>query len=487
MSRRINSYFCVLLLAFRSLTLAAGEKVSAEDFDYGPFLTRDLTLDGNVRTRVLGPFWESRDDGAGKRFSALRPVFARVSDDSLPRCLKEVIWPVATFKTLRNELSWRVLTGLGQDFDTRSPSRYRNHIFPVLFQGRAADGDSYFGLFPLGGTIREILGRDSISFVLFPLYARTQVNEAVMHDVLWPVVSWGSHDSGSRWRVFPFYGQAQLDGHWKRRFVMWPVWTSVDYEKADAGGFILFPVAGYARIEGERTWWMVPPFFKWLESDGRRVVNAPWPFLQYERSEAVERTYLWPLAGRKRAGSRESGFFLWPVFLTSKQVQDSRTDSRFYALPFVYSGKTVERREVKAGEPAEDEVTSRYFKLWPLFSYQREGDVSRFRSLELWPVKHTGPVERNFAPLWTLYTRERSGESRDTELLWGLYRNRKGEGGERVFSVFPLYSQRSMADADEYSSWNLLAGIFGREVNQGIRRWRMLYFFHFGSRNVAEQ
>lgn len=487
MSRRINSSFCILLITLRSLSLSAGTRVSAEDFDYGPLITRDITLDGKIRTRVLGPLWEKQSDGAEKSLSALRPVFAMVTDDGIPRCLKEVIWPIATFKSRKDEYFWRVITGFGLDFDTENPSRYKNHIYPFLFQGKAADGSSYFAVFPLGGKIKQILGRDSVSFVLFPLYARTQVNEAVTYDVLWPVISWGSHDEGDRWRVFPFYGQAEHYGHWKRKFVMWPIWTSVDYEKEDAGGFLLFPITGYSRIADERTYWMIPPFFKWLESDDRRVVNAPWPFFQYERSDEKDKTYLWPLFGKKRFGTKDSAFFLWPIFLTSKQVRGEETDSRFYALPFVYSDKTVERVEGEDGDEAVAEVTSRYFKLWPLFSYQREGDVSRFRSLELWPVKHTAPVERNFAPFWTIYTRERSGDSSDTELLWGMYRNRRGADGERAFSVFPLYSRRSMADADEFSSWNLLAGIFGREVKDGIRKWRVLYFFRFGNRNVAEK
>lgn len=483
MARILLRALCVLFVGLIPAHLCAGEIVSSGDFDFGPLITKDVSLQGNSRIRVLGPIWEHQSNENGQSFSAFRPVFSRTAETNSPRILKELVWPFATFKIYRNESYYRVLTGFGHDYEIDAESRYKNHLLPLLFQGRAADGDNYFALFPVGGTIREFMGKDRIDFALFPLYARTQVNEFVTHDVLWPFVSWSKRDGASRWRVFPFYGQAQSDGAWKRRFVLWPIWTSMDVEKNDDGGFILFPVTGYSRLEDERTFWLVPPLFKWLEAPERRVVNCPWPFVQYETGDQ-EKLYLWPIWGTKKKGLSESSFYLWPVFHSGRTEFDAETKSNFRALPFVYSDKTVER-------PSEDDaaglVSERYFKLWPLFSYRREGDVSRFRSLELWPTKNMGPVERNFAPLWTVYTRERDGESFDTELLWGIYRNRKGKEGERAFSVFPLYSQKHASDPDQLSSWHILAGLFGREVDDGVRRWRVLYFLRFGNKKVTEK
>ena len=483
MARIWTRVFCFLVCALLPCFASADEVVSAQDYDFGPFLSRDVSLDGSVRIKAFGPFWERRTGDDGSSFTAARPVYSRLAETNSPRILKEVVWPVGTFKIFRNQSYWRVLTGFGNDYDLNEESRYKNRILPILFQGKAADGSNYFAFFPVGGTIKEFMGKDRISFALFPLYARTQINEFVTHDVLWPFVSWGKHDEGSRWRVFPLYGQAQHDGHWKKRFVMWPIWTSVSYEKTGDGGFILFPVTGYSRIDKEKTYWLMPPFVKWLESPDRRVVNCPWPFLQYETG-LQEKLYLWPLWGTRKKGAITKSFYLWPIFSRGEVVIGDRRDVRFRALPFVFADKTVEG---KADAEGEENVSRRYFKLWPLMSYRREGDVSRLRSLELWPIKHSGPIERNFAPLWTIYSREKAGDSYDTELLWGIYRNRKGKSGERAFSVFPLFSKKRKADADEFSSWNILAGLFGREVEDGVRRWRVLYFLRFGNKKVSEE
>ncbi len=479
MARMSNRATCLLILGLLPASISMGQVVSSKDYDYGPIISRDRTFDGSVRYRALGPLWERQKHADGHTFTAARPVFARVSETNSPRILKEIVWPVATHKIFRNESYWRVLTGFGHDYELDRESRYKNHLIPVFFQGEASDGGHYFAVFPVGGTIREFLGRDRISFALFPLYARTEVNESVSHDVLWPFVSWTTRDEGSRWRVFPFYGQAEYYGHWKKRFVMWPIWTSADFEKTDDGGFIFFPVTGYSRVGEERTYWLAPPFFKWLEGPERRAVNAPWPFFQYESGEQ-DKLYFWPVWGAREKGATKSGFFLWPVFHASETTLPDRRLNSFRALPFVYADKTTSIEQDLAAE-----VTARYFKLWPLVSYRREGDASRLRCLELWPLKNTAPVERNFAPLWTIYNRTRAGENYETELLWGIYRNKKGAEGDRAFSVFPLYSRKRAASAEEFSKWNVLAGLFGREVEDGVRRWRVLYFLRFGNKKVS--
>lgn len=461
-------------------SMIAPAAAAGDNVDFGPIYSRYKSIHGDIRVRALGPFIE-RQEREGFSFGAIRPLHAGFSDEASAKVLDEYLWPAVTLKTFGNQKYWRVVTWFGHDYDINQPSRYKNHFFPFLFQGRAADNSRYFAVFPVGGSVKEILGRDRFSFALFPLYARSQVNEAVTYDVLWPFVSWGKHDNASQWRVFPFYGQAECEGAWRKRFVMWPIWTSVDFEKADGGGFVLFPITGYSRVDETRTYWMVPPLFKWMEAPGRRAVNCPWPFFQYETGEE-ERLYLWPLWGHREKDGYSRSFFLWPVFHSGSKAGEHQMEKSLYALPFLYSDKTFEMD----ADGSAKELKSRYFKIWPLFSFRREGDASRFRSLDLWPMKHTAPIERNFAPLWTLYNRERKGDAFDSELLWGVYRNRRGNEGERFLSVFPLFSVSRGPESQAGSSWNVLAGLLGREIDCGVSRWRVLYFLKFGGRKDLE-
>ena len=118
-------------------------------------------------------------------------------------------------------------------------------------------------------------------------------------------------------------------------------------------------------------------------------------------------------------------------------------------------------------------------RLWPLYSYRREGDESRFRTLELWPFSPSAAVERNWAPLWTLWSHTRLGEASDTEVLWGLYRDTRRPGAAHRVSLFPLF-ETAGDPAAEARSWSVLKGLVGRERVGSQVRWRLLYFMTFG-------
>ncbi len=135
------------------------------------------------------------------------------------------------------------------------------------------------------------------------------------------------------------------------------------------------------------------------------------------------------------------------------------------------------------GNGVTTEVFSRYFKFWPLFSYQRNEDILRFRALALWPIKNAPAIERNWAPLWSLYARERDGGRVETEVLWGLYRRQHSKNDKRL-SVFPVIQASSSKENGEVKgkrSWSLLYGLIGYKREGLQKQFKMLYFLKFGS------
>ena len=119
--------------------------------------------------------------------------------------------------------------------------------------------------------------------------------------------------------------------------------------------------------------------------------------------------------------------------------------------------------------------------MWPLFSYWREGDANELRVLSLWPVRHTPGVERNWAPLWTLYGRVELGDTCEHELLWGLWRRRSDGAGNTRMSIFPLYQSRSSPDGLGMQRWSILYGLLGYERRGLDKRYR-LFYVPFGDR-----
>lgn len=476
---RRSEGFARLAAALAGVVCAAGcaapNAARGPRFDAGFLASRDTDVYGHARVRALGPLWEARSDDARREFSAVRPVWSRTSDPDENRSRTEVLWPVGASKVFLGQRTWRFIPAYGVDFDVDDDaSRWRFMLFPFVFAGRDAKGDRYFALFPLGGTVHELLGRDKVWFVLFPLYGHSTVGELTTHSVLWPVYSRTSGGDVSRWRVFPVYGRSVQGDRWSKRFVLWPLWTSASYHLPGSSGnaFVLWPLVGRVDLENEQTWMFLPPLFRWTRNDKQTRVFCPWPLFQYETGE-VDKLYFWPIWGRKSFGGVHTSFAFWPIVSAQRVERGDHDLRRFRVLPFVHHEA---RLAPSGGEADSREVQARHFKFWPLISYRREGDEARWRTLDLWPLKETGGVERNLAPIWTLFSSERAGSVREQEWLWGLVRRRRDGEGNRRFSFFPLIESERSSGEDAGRGWSILKGLFAYEENALRRRHRLLYF-----------
>ena len=405
------------------------------------------------------PFYASITNESGAHFAAWRPFYSSSVDGE--RWHKDYLWPLYMRKGFKDETAGQLLFfGYSQDFSPET-DRHRNWVLPFYFQGTDAAGEDYFALFPLGGTIHEFLGRDRIWFALFPLYAESEINEVHTTSVLWPIGSKTTGEGIDRFRVWPLYGRSSLEGEFEKQFVLWPFYNSVRYtnERNPGGGFVLIPFYGHVVTErGEDQWWL-PPFFRYSRGEGQRMIHAPYPFIQWSDGE-VYRRYFWPLYGRKVSGNLTRQFWCWPVAWASR-VRRVDYDQRLVSvLPvFQYEAKAA-KQATESNEPGE--VFERYWKVWPLMSWERNQEDSRFRMLELWPLRNTAGIERNWAPLWTLYRREQVDGTVGHHLLWGLYRQSRGEAS---------------------SEWSLLKGLVGYKKNGSDRSLQFL-FMRFGDEEV---
>ncbi len=403
------------------------------------------------------PFYESLVAPDGATFEAWRPVYSTSVDGE--RWRKDYLWPLYTKKGFMDEQYSRFLFfGFSTDFSTDT-DRHRTWVIPFYYQGTSAQGDNYLAIFPLGGSIYEFLGRDKVSFVLFPIYGKSHINDVHTTTVLWPI---GSKTSGSRierFRVWPLYGTSSLENEYDKKFVLWPIYTSVKYtnERNPGGGFILVPIYGRIVTERAENYWLVAPFFRYMHSDEQWIVHAPWPFIQLADGEMYKRIF-WPLYGKKHLGTLTRQYWLWPILWNNKTEYARHEQRRRKVIPFFASTTDVVTKPTKQYEVGD--VSTRYWKLWPLMSWERNEAGSRFRTLEFWPLRNTPGIERNWAAYWTLYRRveKYDDEKVGHHLLWGLYRQTKGP---------------------EDFEWSLLKGLAGYKKTETSRSFRIL-FMKFG-------
>ena len=404
------------------------------------------------------PFYDNVQTDEGS-FFAMRPFYSKTVGEEGQ--VQDVLWPLYSRKEFKNEQTSRALIfWWTHNFaaDAESP-RDRNWLLPFYFQGRDKNDESYFALFPLGGTLHEFLGRDTISFVLFPIFGKSQINEVKTTSVLWPIYSRTRGDGIQRDRVFPIIGKSVLEGKYEKKFVLWPFWTSAEYfYPGDSGtSWILFPICGRSNLEKESTWWVIPPFFRFTHGEREDRILCPWPFLQKTKSDHMDKLYVWPLWGRKQIGDGmvDRTFVLWPFLWSEKHQQAHLAVSRKKALPFFFF-EEQRLRELDRPEEEWAEV-SKGWKIWPLMSWQRSGELSRFRMLELWPVSNVAPLERNWTPLWTLYKRTHANGVTKKDILWFAWHSEKEPDVNR-------------------SEWSLLKGLLAYKNEGDATSVRVLWF-----------
>ena len=426
------------------------------------FLLLGLFLLSPLATRAGidgDPLYENTKNTNGASFFAIRPFFSYSKNPEAERWRKDFLWPIYVRKGFQDEFYARFLFfGYSQNFSEEN-NRYRNWIIPIYFQGKDEKGKGYFAIFPLGGTIREILGRDKVSFFLFPLYAQSQIKDIHSKVILWPIYARAKGGRVDRFRVWPFYGRSTLEDQFIKKFILWPFYSSVKYTNKDnpGSGFMLFPLYGKTKTKKAVNYWWIPPFFHYVKSDDQTLLHLPWPFIQIADGTLYKRIY-WPIYGKRHIGDLTIQYMFWPIFWNNTTRYLYYEQHRRYILPiFEYCSKTATKRNHKHEE---GEVFSRYWKLWPLMSWERNDQGSRFRMLEFWPLHNTPGIERNWAPWWTLYRREAHNGVIEHHVIWGLYRQTRSE--------------------DSFE-WSLLKGLIGYKRTPNSHQVRFL-FIPFGGK-----
>ncbi len=465
----------VVSVAVGFLVAAAGSLLGAPVYDFGCLASDRRDLFDRAQFRALGPLVEWTRDGV-PTLTGVRPFFT-YEEDGRGRDELDVLWPLASFRQWDRMSDWRILVAFGHDDDQTDPlSRYRAWILPFAFWGRDAKGQRYGALFPLGGSIHEFCGRD-VSFVLFPLYSHSTLDDIDTHNFLYPFVSWTTAKDTRKFRIFPFYGHSVKTGVWDKRFILWPFWTSSRFERPGArgGGFVLFPIYGHLKMENQESWMVVPPFIRWSKSAKGREGYYVWPFVQTASGEK-DKVQVWPLFGYQRTKEESSRYFLWPIVYSRHDARPAGDANTFRVFPVYYGYKQTVTNAAAGMLPA------RAACVWPLFDYNREGDHARLRVLGLWPSRNTLPIERNLAPLWTLYRFERTPLGREHELLWGLAHWERSAAGVRSASVFPVVSWAGDGAADTFRKWVFLKGLLGYERTGKGHRYRALYLLSWGDK-----
>jgi hypothetical protein len=430
------------------------------------------------RRFVFWPFVFVDETTEWRQFSLI-PLYVEraTADDSEKRV--QFLWPIFLYNRSEQDIGIRVVPFFAYSknvYAYKDGTEYDVDymLFPFVYGSDSSEEEGSFALFPVAGKFKDFLGRDEISFFLFPLYMRYSRGELRQRNYLWPVLSFSEGGGYTGFRLWPLFGYFEESGVYRNKFVLWPIYheQNFDLNKEQSGRRVLvFPI--YAREDSRfrRYRSILWPFFahELNHAANYEKYSVPWPFIVVTRGD-VYRTQLWPLYGFSRTEDMETRFVLWPFWRRRDYVLDEDSKMRETLLMPFLSSKTIYSDS--------EGIRERKVRLWPLWRFRRFEDGStRFRMLSLLWFDDERGFERQYSPLWTIYERETvpGGASR-TSALWGLFRHSRD--ANRSETRVPLLFSRVEDTELGIEETKILGGLFSAGREGETRRLQVLYFIN---------
>ena len=443
-----------LIIFAAEANLATAEENSSAGLIFDRF---QLTLEQGERTEAAGPFYYS-ERTEDETTVAYPPFFSRESNLAVKSHEDDFLYPLLTSLHYGGEWRWQLfqLFSFAGGQEPNGDLKNRFTLFPLYFQQRATDTNlNYTAVVPFYGHLKNRLSRDEIFFVMFPFYSETRKRDVVTDNYLFPFVHVRYGDGLHGWQVWPFvgsehkiptlrtngFGEVETVGGHEKSFFLWPLHLKqdngigTDNPEQFRASIPLYAYSRSPKLDATSVLW---PFFNWYDNREKnyREWQMPWPFIIFARGEGKTTDRVFPLFSLSHNAVKESDSWLWPLYTYGRTHSDPLDLERRRVLFYLYSD-TVEKNTQTGAQ-------KRRLDMWPFFTWHRDFNGNE-RLQILAPLEPAVPdnrgIERNWAPLWSLWRAETNPKTGATSrsLLWNLYRRETAPAHKKVSLLFGLF------------------------------------------------
>ncbi len=419
-------------------------------------------------TGSLGPFLSLTERDATRIFS-FRPFWTSFHNRETGSRSAHLLYPLVNWMDNGDFSSGHVLNLLQYRHNRLADETFLR-AFPILFSLQTPRSeDSYFALWPIGGTLKNRLWRDQISFIAWPLFVRTLKGDEVRTHVPYPFVQHlgGPHSQG--FGIWPVYGHFERENDYAHTWAAWPFFYHYRDKLDEAVPYERFGILPFYTREtgaGLRSETFIWPFFGYThESDPRPAYRERryfWPFLVQGRGEERRVNRWMPFYTHETEPGYSKRWFAWPLLELETFKEPGLIRERTSLLYFLYR----DERQRFAGTEA------RLNFLWPFYGYWNDG-YERRQLQVLDPLSLFFPFNRkvreNWTPLFALYRLdERAGNTRHS-LFWDLIVWEREPEGLKALYAGPLF------EWVESSHWSFLKGLVSSQVEDGERTFNLFW------------
>jgi len=358
----------------------------------------------------------------------------------------DLLWPICIFRTYHNRAYQQFFPYLHIKYTDNTP-REQWWILPIFTHGTSHKNKKYTALFPIAGTLKDVAGYNSIHFYLFPLYISGEKSRSKSKTILWPIFNKTTSPYRTKWRIFPFYGESNTKIA-KHKFILWPfIHLSTPQKETKCrykqNSIFILPFWGKKTITKNNTPYLTSttylwPFFSHTKSKNINKLNCPWPFYQHhtinKNDNTKEKKDYWPIYGKTTInGKLHKKYYLWPI-INQLYSYDKETSKTFTNFAFFYQHKTTTKNKTKIHDT---------LKIWPILKKESSQKQKSLQILALWPYKDYQPIQRNLAPLWTLYSSINTKNHKYRSILWGLWQQNKTDNNKQTSILAGIYKHNS--------------------------------------------
>lgn len=420
---------CLSLILFASCPITLPAHASQVNAD--PLFSFE-SQNGEYTFHGLGEVLEFSD-----RIGAIRPFYYRDKQTSEV----DILYPLGIFSRERGVIFpiYRYTDKDDQD---------HTEFFPV-FYGKYQD-DSYWGIFPVYGTMYHRFGYDRARFVLLPLYADTETGDQSTYTFLWPIFSYSPNRI---FGAFPLYGWEKKDDS-TYQYVLWPL---IHHTRGPGDNKIdsLLPLFRYDRGPTHKSISLGWPLFTYSTDwvNQHTSIDFPWPIIRFA-SGAYEETRVFPFYWSYNDNETYSRTnVLWPLWAKrSWHYEDTMTDEEIISILLI---NWLKRKTTPDGQ-----VSSNLY-LWPFFHSASDGKKSEWHFPCILPFFFDDGFSNIWGPVVSLARGASDQYSSETSILWRtIFMGKTGD--TEKFSLSFLVSSTKTPD---YREWGFLGNILSFREN----------------------
>lgn len=394
-------------------------------------------------------------DGIQAANTFVRPLAAQYDQSSTSD--RYFLYPFGHEHREKNYSYWTYLFGLFS-YTTRMKDAQRlrqGMFFPFFYFKRGFGKDDYTALWPLGGRVKNVLGKEQADWFLWPLWVRTKKQAETNYWFPWPLINYRK-GSMAGLGIYPLGGHF-YNAEQDQRHFLWPLIYAQEDRKNQRKihGFLPFYAYEHSpKVKDLSIFW---PFWghRWEKDPSYEEHRLLWPLWVHGKGElrSVHRWAPFYTHSENKKTTLRKTWFFWPL-VRIKDWQESGVDvHQEQCLYFLFWAQEQKNHFTQ-------EFLCRKVHFWPIYSYWESADGHKqLQMLSPFEVFFPGNkmVRDIYSPLFNLYRYDEHHGVVQQSFLFNLFRERRA-GSKDVWLKCGIFLDYARNPQERHLS--ILKGLF---------------------------